>query len=140
MDVAVWAKDNAAPQMAKNVLTSQYELLVFLGGSNASRAVPFADFQGNRSALYQGGANRENKAASIHGAAMPSHLPKWVLGEVCVQAKTIVDPFCGTGTTVIVCEELNRKCYGMELDPKYCDVIVKRWEDFTGKKAELVRA
>ncbi len=139
VDVAVWAKDNAAPQMAKNVLTSQYELLVFLGERNASRAVPFADFQGNRSALYQGGANRENKAASIHGAAMPSHLPKWVLGEVCVQAKTIVDPFCGTGTTVIVCEELNRKCYGMELDPKYCDVIVKRWEDFTGKKAELVR-
>jgi DNA modification methylase len=37
----------------------------------------------------------------------------------------------------MACEKLDRKCYGVELDPKYCDVIVKRWEQFTGKKAEL---
>jgi DNA modification methylase len=47
----------------------------------------------------------------------------------------IVDLFLGSGTTLIAAEKTNRKCYGMELDPKYCDVIVKRWEDFTGKKA-----
>jgi DNA modification methylase len=137
VDVAIWAKDNSAPQMAKNVLTSQYELLVFLGKEGASRAIPFANFQGNQSALYKGGANRENVAPELHGAAMPIHLPKWVLVELFSQAKSVIEPFAGTGTTFIVCEELNRKCYGMELDPKYCDVIVKRWEDFTGKKAEL---
>lgn len=137
IDVAIWAKDNAAPAMARNVLTSQYEMLVFLGQDNASRAIPFANFRGNQSALYKGGANRENVAPELHGAAMPSHLPKWVLGELFSEAKSVIEPFAGTGTTFIVCEELNRKCYGMELDPKYCDVIVKRWEDFTGKKAEL---
>lgn len=43
------------------------------------------------------------------------------------------------GIVSTAAEKAGRKCYGMELDPKYCDVIVKRWEDFTGKKAELVR-
>lgn len=49
----------------------------------------------------------------------------------------IVDFFCGSGTTLIVCEKINRRCFGMELDEKYCDVIIKRWEQFTGKKATL---
>jgi DNA modification methylase len=49
----------------------------------------------------------------------------------------VLDLFLGSGSTLIACEKTNRKCYGMELDPHYCDVIVKRWEEFTGKKAEL---
>jgi DNA modification methylase len=49
----------------------------------------------------------------------------------------IIDCFGGSGSTLIACEKLNRKARVMELDPKYCDVIVKRWEQFTGKKAEL---
>jgi len=52
-------------------------------------------------------------------------------------AKNVLDLFLGSGSTLIAAEKTGRKCYGMELDPKYCDVIVKRWEDFTGKKAEL---
>jgi DNA modification methylase len=50
----------------------------------------------------------------------------------------VVDLFGGSGSTMIASEKIGRKAYLMELDPKYCDVIVKRWEDFTGKKAELV--
>ena len=49
-----------------------------------------------------------------------------------------LDFFGGSGSTLIACEKLGRSARLMELDPKYCDVIVKRWEDFTGKKAELV--
>jgi DNA modification methylase len=49
---------------------------------------------------------------------------------------TVLDLFLGSGSTLIACEKTNRICYGMEIDPKYCDVIVKRWEDFTGQKAE----
>ena len=49
--------------------------------------------------------------------------------------KIILDLFGGSGSTLIACEQTNRKCYMMEIDPHYCDVIVKRWEDFTGKKA-----
>lgn len=49
----------------------------------------------------------------------------------------IYEPFCGSGTTLIAAEQLGRKCYGMEISPQYCDVIVKRWETLTGNKAVL---
>ena len=49
----------------------------------------------------------------------------------------VYEPFCGSGTTLIAAEQLNRKCYGMEISPAYCDVIVKRWENLTGKVATL---
>ena len=49
----------------------------------------------------------------------------------------IIDFFAGSGTTLIACQQLERKCYSIELDPKYCDVIVERWENFTEKKAVL---
>ena len=49
----------------------------------------------------------------------------------------VLDLFLGSGSTLIAAEKTNRKCYGMELDPKYCDVIIQRWEEFTGNKAEL---
>ena len=48
-----------------------------------------------------------------------------------------LDLFGGSGTTLVACEQLGRKCYMMELDPKYCDVIIKRWEELTGNKAKL---
>jgi DNA modification methylase len=50
----------------------------------------------------------------------------------------VIDLFGGSGSTLIACEKQNRHARLMELDPKYCDVIVKRWEDFTGKKAVLL--
>lgn len=50
----------------------------------------------------------------------------------------VLDCFAGSGSTLIACEQLNRICYMMEIDPVYCDVIIKRWEKFTGKKAVLV--
>ena len=52
-----------------------------------------------------------------------------------VPAGLVYDPFLGSGTTLIAAEQLGRKCYGMEISPAYCDVIVKRWEQFTGKQA-----
>lgn len=47
------------------------------------------------------------------------------------------EPFAGSGSMLIACEKTNRKCYGMELDEKYCDVIINRWQNYTGKKATL---
>ena len=55
-------------------------------------------------------------------------------------ATIILDAFLGSGSTLIAADQLDRKCYGMELEPKYCDVIVQRWENLTGKKAERVPA
>ena len=52
--------------------------------------------------------------------------------------KKVIEPFLGSGSTLIACEKTNRVCYGMELDTKYCDVIIERWEQFTGQKAKKV--
>ena len=75
------------------------------------------------------GSQQEN-----HKACFPIGLPEKAIG-LNKKTKLILDPFLGSGTTLIAAEKLNRKCYGMELDTHYCDVIVKRWEEFTGKKA-----
>ena len=53
------------------------------------------------------------------------------------EAESVYDPFLGSGTTLIAAEQLGRKCYGMEISPAYCDVIVKRWEALTGRQATL---
>jgi DNA modification methylase len=81
------------------------------------------------------GSQQEN-----HKACFPVGLPEKGISLVNVNSGIVFEPFCGSGTTMIAAEKHGRKCYGMELDPKYCDVIVKRWEDFTGKKAMLVNA
>jgi DNA modification methylase len=51
----------------------------------------------------------------------------------------VFDPFLGSGTTMIAAEQLGRRCYGMEIEPRYVDVAMRRWEEFTGKKAKLIR-
>ena len=56
------------------------------------------------------------------------------------QGAIVVDPFLGSGTTLIAAEQLGRKCYGIDIAPLYCDVIVQRWEELTGKKAERIPA
>lgn len=72
----------------------------------------------------------------------PTQKPVTLLADIINQwgdgCDVIVDLYGGSGSTLIACEQLNRTCYMMELDPKYCDVIVKRWENFTGNKAKKI--
>ncbi len=49
----------------------------------------------------------------------------------------VYEPFGGSGSTLMACQQTGRACRTLEIDPRYCDVIVRRWEDFTGKKAAL---
>jgi hypothetical protein len=67
-----------------------------------------------------------------HPTQKPVELLEWCLAKA---EGLVLDPFGGSGSTLIACEKTSRHCRMMELDPAYCDVIVKRWEDFTGKKA-----
>jgi DNA modification methylase len=76
-----------------------------------------------------------NREALGHAAAFPMGLPSFFIKAYTDKADTVFDPFMGSGTTLIAAEQLGRKCYGMEISPAYCDVIVKRWENLTGKKA-----
>ena len=72
-----------------------------------------------------------------HATPKPVEMMERVMKSSAPSGTVTVEPFLGSGSTLMGAEKTGRKCYGMELDPKYCDVIVKRWEDFTGKKAEL---
>ena len=77
------------------------------------------------------------KSSKLHPTMKPIELVVRAIKDSSSNNHIIYDSFLGSGSTLIACEKTNRKCYGMELDPHYCDVIVKRWEEFTGKKAEL---
>ena len=70
-----------------------------------------------------------------HPAAFPVELPARCIKMHSRPGDIVVEPFGGSGTTLIACEQLGRKCYIMELDPHYVDVIVARWEKLTGEKA-----
>lgn len=72
----------------------------------------------------------------VHPTQKPVALAEWCF-ENYGSPKKVLDLFGGSGSTLIACEKTNRKCYMMELDPHYCDVIINRWEQYTGKKAVL---
>lgn len=72
----------------------------------------------------------------------PTMKPIKLIGRFMINSSRPGDPvadiFGGSGSTIIAAEQLNRKCYTMELDPHYCDVIINRWQEFTGKTAKLI--
>ena len=73
-----------------------------------------------------------------HPAPFPVALPSEYIQAMTNDGDIVCEPFCGGGTTLIACEQLGRKCYAMELEPKYIDLIIARWEKFTGRKAEKI--
>lgn len=79
------------------------------------------------------------KRSEVHPTMKPVALFADLLSVSSDAGDLVLDPFCGSGTTIIACEQLQRRCRAIELDPGYCDVIVERWERFTGRKAELIR-
>ena len=138
IDIITWDKGHAAPQMASGVMSSRYEWIFLMSNKqDASRSIPYASWRGKLSNIYQAPPQRNNEFSKIHGATFPVHLPEFIVGDLMNRCRGVVDCFCGTGTTIIAAEKLGRIGYGIELDPKYCDVIIKRWQDFTGKQATL---
>ena len=78
----------------------------------------------------------EHGQKRVHPTQKPVALAEWAF-DYFKDVSTVLDLFGGSGSTLIACEKTNRHCLMMEFEPHYCDVIVKRWEDFTGKKAIL---
>ena len=74
---------------------------------------------------------------TLHSCEKPVGLIKNIF-DIFDLGKIVYEPFGGSGSTLLACEKTNRKCYTMELDPKYIDVIIKRWEQYTGQKAEKI--
>lgn len=81
---------------------------------------------------------RENKKERVHNAQKPLEMVKFAVGNSCDMEEIVLDLFGGSGTTLIACEQLNRKCHMCEIDEHYCDVIIQRWENYTGEKAKLL--
>ncbi len=84
--------------------------------------------------LHQGGEHGERR---LHPTQKPVALFEWVLQQY-EKCAVVADWYGGSGSTLIACEKLGRRCYMMEIDEHYCDVIIQRWQNFTGKKAELI--
>jgi len=73
-----------------------------------------------------------------HPTMKPIDLIEYLLKLTTKVNDIVLDPFSGSGATLIACENLKRSCYAIEFDPKYCDVIIERWENLTGQKAKLI--
>lgn len=122
--VAVWDKKNAGLNGAGGI-SEQWEAIIFAGN------IKYKKFGGN---VFTVAREQHRREDSPH----PHQKPIKLLAEIfdfIDECKSVFDPFGGSGSTLIACEQLDRTCYMMELDPKYCDVIIKRWETLKGEKA-----
>jgi len=139
VDRMVWYKGQGQPAMAANVMNSRFEDVWILSPeNNPKRNIATGKFHSTVSNVYEGrGASGENTYESIHAAVMPIHFALHILTSFDGIGGIVYEPFGGSGTTLIAAEQLGRQCYAMELDPVYVDLIIKRWEDFTGRKAIL---
>ena len=81
---------------------------------------------------------KDNPNEYVHPTQKPVSLSARAIRSSTDIGNNVVDLFGGSGSTVMACEQTGRNCYTMELDPRFCDVIIKRWEKFTGEKAVLI--
>ena len=121
-DTIIWQKQTSQPAMAENVLNSQYEY-IHCFSQKANRAIGTKKFRGTISNVLEISKQTKNKIKE-HNATFPIDLAEFVVSNFC--ENSVLDVFLGSGTTMVAAHQLKRKCYGMELDPKYCQVIIDR--------------
>lgn len=131
-DIVIWDKILAEPALAKNVLNSRFEF-VFVFSKKGNRHIGTIPFHGTIANVFEYQKNTKNEFSDIHSAAFPLDFATDFVSKFAKDS--VYDPFSGIGTTIIAAENLGKTAYGMELVPAYCDVIIKRWQDLTGKIA-----
>ena len=127
----VWCKPNPMPSLAKRHPTWATELICY-----ATYGKHVFNFPIDGHALSWWSINKNSKN-DLHPTQKPVAVPARAIELSSKPGAVVVDLFLGSGTTLIAAEQLNRTCYGMEISPQYCDVIVKRWENLTGQTATL---
>lgn len=141
LNMAVWAKNR--PGMG-SYLRSQHELFFIFakGGAPARNNVQLGRFGRSRSNIWSypsaaslAKTSEEGNPLSFHPTVKPLALICDILLDCTVKGDIIADPFAGSGTTLIACEKLDRKARVIELDPAYCDLIIRRWQHWTGEPA-----
>ena len=142
-NICVWAKDNAG---MGSLYRSQHELVfVFKHGKNPHRNnIQLGSYGRYRSNVWHyPGANtfsrsrEEGNLLALHPTVKPVSLVADAILDCTARGDIVLDPFLGSGTTLIAAERTGRTCYGLELDPSYVDTIVRRWQAFTGQQAIL---
>jgi DNA modification methylase len=127
-NMVVWHKGGGGIGDLKHTFSTDYELaLVFSRG---------AEICGKRIGSVWS-FNKDGASTYSHPTQKPVALAAEGIEKTTRDGALVLDCFLGSGTTIIAAEQLGRRCYGLELEPKYCDVIVARWEKLTGKKAEV---
>jgi len=127
----IWVKNQATFSLGRLDYDYQHEP-IFFTWNKTHKKVMTGDY---KTSCWFIDKPRENK---LHPTMKPIGLIANALLNSSEAGDTVLDVFGGSGSTLIACEQLGRKCFMMEIDPKYCDVIVKRWEQLTGRTAELV--
>ena len=144
LNTAVWVKNQ--PGMG-SFLRSQHELFFIFakGGAPSRNNVQLGRFGRSRSNVwnYPSAASlartaEEGNPLAMHPTVKPLALICDVLLDASVKGDIVADPFMGSGTTLIAAEKLGRKARGIELDPLYCDTIIRRWQRWTGDAAVRV--
>ena len=133
-DILIWVKSVAPPNIVKGAFNTKWEYVFAISDDNKTRGFP-SNWQGKFPNVIETENNSGNEHAKDHKAGYPVAFPLWVIDKMDF-AKTVLDLFIGTGTTLIACEQTDRTCYGMELDPKYVDVIRKRYWKFVNGSEE----
>ena len=127
-NIVVWHKPGGGIGDLKRTFSSDYEVaLVWHRG---------AELCGKRIGSVWT-VNKDGASTYVHPTQKPVALAEEALDKTTRASAVIMDLFGGSGSTLIACEKTARNCFMMELDPKYCDVIIKRWQDFTGQEATL---
>ena len=91
----------------------------------------------DQSTVWMIGGGGDEDAATVHGTQKPVECMRRPMVNNSERGDAVYEPFAGSGTTLIAAESIERRCFAMEIDPRYCDVIIERWESFTGSKAQL---
>lgn len=133
-DVLIWNKSQCPPNIVKGAFNTKWEYVLCFSKDSATRGFP-VEWRGQYPNVVETENNSANDFAESHKAGFPVALPVWFIEKLPIG--DVYDPFGGTGTTVIACEKTDRRCFMMEIDPHYCDIIVARWEKYTGGKAVL---
>jgi len=122
----IWDKGNAQPAIGKGVMNSQFEVLIVLQNSKPeSRAFQTAQFdRGTLSNVFA--IKRGKKVEKTHGATFPQTLAEKVISCFSASGSTILDPFMGSGTTILAAQNLNRNGIGIELDEGYFKIAQER--------------
>jgi len=125
-DILIWNKKQYPPHINKGTFGCKWEYVFAFSYDSKGRSFP-ASWQGKFPNVIETENASGNDYAQIHKATFLIAFPSWIFEKMDF-AKLILDLFMGTGTTMVASHQLNRKCYGMELEPKYCQVIVDRMQ------------